>query len=209
MVEEPRWRRYLRFWGRDPVADVEDELSFHLSERAALNEQRGLAPDAARIEAERRFGDVTRIRSECLMETERATRRLAWHERIADVGRDVRVALRSLTAAPVFTITAGAALALGIGANTAVFTVVSAVLLRPLPYGEPERVVSVHNSWDETPVKISKRTESVMIIESGVQPGETIAMADPNARPGDKKKDERPSGGPPMGMPGGGGRGGR
>ena len=148
MRGEPRWRRYLRFWGADPRADVEDELAFHIAERAALNERRGLSPEAARAEAERRFGDVGRIRSECISASEREARRRTWTDRFNDVARDVRVALRSLAGAPLFTLTAGAALALGIGANSAVFSVVSAVLLRPLPYAEAERVVTVYNRWD-------------------------------------------------------------
>jgi putative ABC transport system permease protein len=151
MGEEPRWRRYLRFWGRNAGADVEDELSFHIEERTALNEARGLTPEQARREAERRFGDITRITSELTMQSRRVERRLTLREWLFDLTRDVRHAARSLAASPVFTLTAGAALALGIGANTAVFTVVSAVLLRPLPYHEPDRVVSVHNRWDETP----------------------------------------------------------
>ena len=148
MHDEPRWRRYLRLWGRDPRADVADELAHHIAERAALNEARGLPPDEARSQAERRFGDITRIQSECIIASEREARRMAWHERIGDILRDVRFAFRSLAKAPVFALTAGAALALGIGANTAVFTVVSAVLLRPLPYAEPDRLVTVYNRWE-------------------------------------------------------------
>ena len=67
MSDEPRWRRYLRFWGPDTRADVEDELSFHIEERTRLNIARGLAPDEARAEAERKFGDVARIRGELVV----------------------------------------------------------------------------------------------------------------------------------------------
>ncbi|CAN5751747.1 ABC transporter permease [soil metagenome] len=149
--DEPRWRRYLRFWGSDPRADVEDELAFHIQERAAWNERRGLSPEDAQAEADRRFGDFTHISSECIAASQQEVRRMTWHDRLGDVARDVRVASRSLARAPIFTMTAVAALALGIGANTAVFTVVSSVLLRPLPYAEAERVVAVYNSWNETP----------------------------------------------------------
>jgi multidrug resistance efflux pump len=63
--------------------------------------------------------------------------------------------------------------------------------------------------WDERPIKAEKRTESTVIIAAGLEPGETIALADPTAKPGDKKKDAANKGGAPMGLPGGGGGGGR
>src|SRR5919108_2285269 len=148
MSDEPRWRRYLRFWGPDTRADVEDELSFHIEERTRLNIARGLAPDVARAEGERQFGDVARIRHECVAQREPASRRAHIGDVMGDVARDVRIAVRSLLRAPVFTLTAVLALALGMGANTAVFTVISAVLLRPLPYPEPDRVVAVYNRWE-------------------------------------------------------------
>jgi putative ABC transport system permease protein len=148
MEEMPRWRRYLRLWGPDPRADVEDELTFHIEERARLNVARGLSPERALEEAEQRFGDISRIRTECIEEGEYATRRASTGERLGDIARDVRMGVRSLARAPVYTLTAAAALALGIGANTAVFTVLSAVLLRPLPYADADRVVVVHNAWE-------------------------------------------------------------
>jgi putative ABC transport system permease protein len=146
--EEPRWRRYLRLWGPDPRSDVDDELAFHLEERVRLNVARGLTPEQARAAAQQRFGDAARIRRECLMEQQHVARGAGPGERLRDAAGDVRLAVRALGRAPVFTLTAGLALALGIGASTAVFTVLSAVLLRPLPYAEPERVVAVHNSWE-------------------------------------------------------------
>jgi multidrug efflux pump subunit AcrA (membrane-fusion protein) len=61
-----------------------------------------------------------------------------------------------------------------------------------------------NNSWDERVIKPLKRSESVMVIASGVQPGDTIAMADPNARPGDKKKKSEKSSSAVGSLPGGG-----
>lgn len=60
------WRRYLRFWGADPVADVDDELQFHLEMRSAEYAARGLSSDAARQRAEQRFGRVDHARDACL-----------------------------------------------------------------------------------------------------------------------------------------------
>lgn len=151
MGEEPRWRRYLRLWGVDARSDIDEELSFHVEQRASLNESRGLAPERARLEAERRFGDMERIRSACMVEHEQESRRMRIGDRAGDVGRDIRIAFRSLARAPLYAVTAGLALALGIGASAAVFTVVSTVLLRPLPYASPERVVVMHNRWEGSP----------------------------------------------------------
>lgn len=151
MAEEPRWRRYMRLWGADPRSDIDEELSFHVEQRASLNESLGLPPERARVEAERRFGDLERIRSACMIEHVQESRRMSIGDRAGDFARDVRIAFRSLGRAPLYTVTAGLALALGIGASAAVFTVVSAVLLRPLPYAAPERVVVMHNRWEGSP----------------------------------------------------------
>ncbi|MEJ7606496.1 MAG: efflux RND transporter periplasmic adaptor subunit [Bryobacteraceae bacterium] len=66
--------------------------------------------------------------------------------------------------------------------------------------------VRKQNKWQEREIKPLKRSESVMVIASGLNPGDTIAMSDPNARPGDKKKDKPPGASPMGGMPAAGGR---
>jgi putative ABC transport system permease protein len=147
-MDEPRWRRYLRFWGADPGADIDDELRFHLEERIRLNMSRGMDEAQARADAASRFGDLARIRSECVMQGEPLPHHTSRMEALADLGRDVRIAARSLRRAPLFTAAAVLVLALGVGAGSAVFTVLNTVLLRPLPYAEPERLVRVYNSWE-------------------------------------------------------------
>jgi putative ABC transport system permease protein len=149
-MSEPRRRTRTGPWRSDPRAAVDEELAFHLAERARLNEARGFSPERARSEAEQRFGDLERIRRACVAEHERSARRLALRERAADIGRDVRQAVRALMRARVYTFAAVLALALGVGANTAVFSVVSAVLLEPLPYADPANVVALHTRWDGT-----------------------------------------------------------
>ena len=115
-------------------AELEDELAFHLQQEVEANIARGLSPAEARRVALRDFGGVTQT-----AEAVRAVRTMwpdaAW--------RDVRYAIRSLRATPAFTIVALTVLTLSIGASTAIFSVVDAVILRGLPFHEADRLVSV------------------------------------------------------------------
>jgi putative ABC transport system permease protein len=143
--EQPRWRRYLRFWGPDVEADVDDEIRFHLEmlERDFL--AAGLPPAAAREEALARFGDPARV-ARWLRDHD--TRRLRRHRRIesmSDLLQDARYGLRRMWQGPAFTLSIVLVLALGIGATTAIFSVLDAALLRPLPYPDPERLVAVYD----------------------------------------------------------------
>ena len=115
-------------------AEVDDELAFHLQQEIDANIARGLSPAEARRVALRDLGGVTQT-----AEAVRAVRTMwldaAW--------RDVRHAIRSLRATPAFTIVALTVLTLSIGASTAIFSVVDAVILRGLPFHEADRLVSV------------------------------------------------------------------
>src|SRR3712207_2456511 len=146
----PPWRRYLRFWGTDVRADVDDELRFHVEALEAEYRAAGLGPAAARAEARRRFGDYERVAAACreidqLMERD-VKRADLWDALRQDVG----FAFRSMRRAPGFTAVVLLTLALGIGATTAIFTVVKGVLLEPLPYAQPERLVRVWQANTQT-----------------------------------------------------------
>src|SRR5688500_6053965 len=128
MARAPMWRRYLRFWGDDAPSDIENEISFHLEELVKHLKARGLSDQEARTEAARRFGDVARVRSECVTATERSMRVSRRRDARDALSQDARDALRALTKNRGFTVGAALILALGVGLNTASFSFNKALL---------------------------------------------------------------------------------
>ncbi|HKU79191.1 MAG TPA: ABC transporter permease [Rhodanobacteraceae bacterium] len=127
-----------------PEKEVDSELRFHLEERIQANIAAGMNADDARRAAMERFGDVDGVRDECarLLAEERLTRRRRdWFD---DLRQDLRFAIRSTAGAPMFTLLAVLTLALGIGANAAMFGVVKSVLFNSLPYADAGRLTRVY-----------------------------------------------------------------
>jgi len=126
-------RRLAMLWRRRQFdADLEEEMRLHLELRQQEQMQSGMAPDDARTAARRRFGNLT-----SLAERSRIAWSWTWLEHLVE---DLRQGLRVLYKAPGFTIAAIVTLALGIGANTAIFTMVDTLMLRPLPVRNPSEL---------------------------------------------------------------------
>ncbi|HKG95638.1 MAG TPA: ABC transporter permease [Gemmatimonadaceae bacterium] len=132
--------------GRTHVArEVDDELRFHLELRAQRLIAAGMPPELARAEALRQFGDVDAVRESCVTLDEERERAMARTNLLAELRQDVAYALRTLRRNAGFTAVVALTLGLGIGANSAIFTLVNAVILRPLDVREPGRLVAIGN----------------------------------------------------------------
>ena len=138
-------KRSLRSWlWQIPIdQEVDEELALHTEMRTRELIARGMDPTAARELAMRRLGDVASLKRTMMTlgrKRDREMRVTRWFEELRD---DVTFALRQLRNSPAFSLVAILTLALGIGANSAIFALVDATLLRPLPYGDPDRLVAI------------------------------------------------------------------
>lgn len=125
--------------------DIEDETAFHLDAHTADLIEEGLAPHEARQEALRRFGDLERVRRECRAIGRRQQRGRRRLELSSELRQDAAFALRQLRQAPGFALTAVVTLALGLGATSAIWSLLYGIVLSPLPFPETDRLVHLHS----------------------------------------------------------------
>jgi putative ABC transport system permease protein len=142
----PRAKRLFRLSLRNASSaqsELDEEIRFHLEARAERLIQQGLAPADAQAEAARRFGSLAEARKRLRHSAAHREQRLRMRELLEMVAQHARIAWRGLARSPGFVALAVLCLALGIGANAAIFSVVDAVLLRPLPFTDPARLVRI------------------------------------------------------------------
>src|SRR5688572_17236358 len=141
-----RWTRRLRalLSKRKLDDDLDAELRFHLEREVEQNIKAGIRPPEAELAALRSFGGVELAREEC-----RDARGVRY---IEEFWQDIRYGVRVLVSKPAFSLILIATLALGIGANTAIFSVINGVLLKSLPFPQPDRIVVISETSKETPL---------------------------------------------------------
>ena len=141
-------RRFpLRLW-RPPVnEEVDAEFEFHMAMRCRELMARGLTEAQARQAALEKFGDYRRAQRECRAIGHQRETRMRLVQYLAELRQDTAFAFRQMLAAPGFSLVAIATLALGIGATTAIFSVLHAVVFRPLAVADPDRLVVVSSGW--------------------------------------------------------------
>ncbi|MGH7622899.1 MAG: permease prefix domain 1-containing protein, partial [Gemmatimonadaceae bacterium] len=135
----------LPFTRKRLVREVDDELAFHLEQRTARLVAAGWTIDAARAEALRHFGDLEIVRTSCVTLDQQREHAMRRAEFLTEVRQDLVYAARTLRRNAVVSAVIVIALATGIGANTAIFTLVDAVLMRTLPVAHPEQLVAIGN----------------------------------------------------------------
>ena len=131
------WLRFLRRKRSD--AELQDEIETFLAEEAAGNEAHGMSPDEARRQARLKLGNAQRVRESLWVQNS--------PQPFTSIGRDLKYACRTLSRTPGFSIIAISVMALCIGAATSLFTIVRSVVLRPLPFRDPDRLVMVFEHY--------------------------------------------------------------
>src|SRR5258707_13777502 len=138
-LDQVRMAMLTLFRRKTETSRLNDELGFHLDQQVKENIARGMAPEEARYAALRTFGNPTQFRDQA-----RSSWNWNWLEKFL---RDLHYGARTLTRSPGFSLTAILVMALGIGATTSLFTIVRSVLLKPLPFRDPDNLVMVYEHF--------------------------------------------------------------
>src|SRR6266704_1581687 len=148
-LEKIRMQIEILFHRRREARRLDAELSFHLEQQIAENIAEGMNPDEARYAARRAFGNPTLLR-------EQARETWSWNS-VEMALQNMRIGVRTLARTPGFAFISILVMAIGIGANVALFTVVRSVLLKPLPFKEPERLIRLyeHSTDDKFPYNMN------------------------------------------------------
>jgi len=135
------WRRLIYYWRRDEFdRELAEEMRFHLELKSEGNRAAGMAPEEAHLTAQRQFGNPTLLQE--------VSREMWGYRSLETLVQDVRYGLRMLIRHPGFTAVAVLSLALGIGANTAIFSLIDAVLLKYLPVKAPEQLYLIAHAGE-------------------------------------------------------------
>jgi predicted permease len=145
LAERSRFYRWPWKVRRDD--EVDEEIAFHLEMRTRELAADGMPPEQARREAERRLGDIARMRASMRSQAARRDHSMQRIEFFGELRQDVTFTLRQLIKQPAFSLVAILTLALGIGGTTAIFSALYAVVLKPLPLREPDRLFAVGESY--------------------------------------------------------------
>jgi len=165
------WRRLRNLWRAEALErDFDDEIAFHFEQRIARNLAAGMTRGDAELEARRHFGSVVRAR-----EGMRQARIADW---VPAFGRDMHVALRSLRRQPALAALAVLTLSLGVGAVAAVFALADALLLRPLPYADADRLVAIVDTFRSGPPRTTPTIPELLDLRDAVAGFDAVSFVD-------------------------------
>ena len=180
MTDQRGYRRFFRLSRAE--RDVDEEIGFHIESRVADLIARGMPREEAAARARQEFGDVSDARRELTEGVRRRAARRLMRDRLDSVWQDVRYALRTFARAPGLTFLIVVSLAIGIGATTAIFSVVNALLLKPLPYPDPDRLavlwlrspgINIPQDWPSPGQYMDVKKENRSFSELSISQGRT------------------------------------
>jgi putative ABC transport system permease protein len=158
----PFW--YLRRRSEEVASEIDEELAGHLDMKVEELRSRGWSPEDARCEAIRQFGDLEGTRQYCRQQDHSKERRMQGGLLLDDLTQDLRICVRTLLRTPGLAMTVVMTVGLGIGATTAMFGVINATLIRPLPYEHADRLVRIYT--DSPPNKWPLSVADYLTLES-------------------------------------------